>query len=94
MLECARTAAAIADGPARAAPTALHVGAAHPDRYPLRRGWEQVSPEERRPLLAGLNERAFAADPRIKKVNLHLRSESSAILIADSTGRLARTASP
>jgi len=94
MLECARTAAAIADGPARASPTALHVGAATPDRYPLRRGWELVSAEERRPLLAGLNERAFAADPRIKKVNLHLHSESSAILMADSTGRLSEDRQP
>jgi TldD protein len=94
MLECARTAAAIADGPARDAPTALHVGAAHPDRYPLRRAWEQVTPAERRPLLAGLNQRAFAADPRIKKVNLHLRSESSAILMADSAGRLSEDRQP
>jgi TldD protein len=94
MLECARTAAAIADGPARSAPTALHVGTARPDRYPLRRGWEAVTPEERRPLLAGLNQRAFAADPRIRKVNLHLRSESSSILMADSTGRLAEDRQP
>ncbi len=94
MLECARTAAAIADGPARAAPTALHVGTARPDRYPLRRAWEQVTPGERRPLLSRLNERAFAADPRVKKVNLHLRSESSTILIADSQGRLAEDRQP
>jgi TldD protein len=94
LLECARTAAAIADGPARAAPTVFHVGTARPDRYPLRRAWEQVAPEERRPLLAGLNQRAFAADPRIRKVNLHLRSESSSILIADSTGRLAEDSQP
>jgi len=94
MLECARTAAAIADGPARDAPTALHVGTARPDRYPLRRAWEQVTPAERRPLLAGLNQRAFAADPRIKKVNLHLRSESSSILMADSAGRLSEDRQP
>jgi TldD protein len=94
MLECARTAAAIADGPARAAPTALHVGPARPDRYPLRRAWEEVSPDERRPMLAGLNERAFAADPRIRKVNLHLRSDSSTILVADSSGRLVEDRQP
>jgi TldD protein len=94
MLECARTAAAIADGPARAAPTALHVGTARPDRYPLRRAWEQVTPAERRPLLASLNQQAFAADPRIKKVNLHLRSESSAILMVDSAGRLSEDRQP
>ena len=53
-----------------------------------------MTPEERRPLLAGLNQRAFAADPRIRKVNLHLRSESSSILVADSTGRLAEDRQP
>ncbi len=94
LLECARTAAAIADGPARATPTAFHVGTARPDRYPLRRAWEQVTPEERRPLLAGLNARAFAADPRIRKVNLRLRSEDSTILVADSKGRLAEDRQP
>src|SRR5512137_460434 len=94
MLDCARTAAAIPDGPARRAPTALHVGPARPDRYPLRRAWEQVTPDERRPLLAGLNERAFAADPRIRKVNLHLRSDSSTILVADSSGRLVEDRQP
>ena len=94
MLECARTAAAIADGPAQPAPTAFHVGTAHPDRYPLRRAWEQVPPGERRPLLAQLNERTFAADPRVRKVNLHLRSDSSTILVADSTGRLVEDRQP
>jgi TldD protein len=94
MLECARTAAAIADGPARPAPTALHVATARPDRYPLRRAWEAVPPGERRPLLAALNERAFAADPRIRKVNLHLRSDSSTILVADSSGRLVEDRQP
>jgi TldD protein len=94
MLACARTAAAIADGPARPGPTALHVATARPDRYPLRRAWEQVAVEERLPLLTSLNERAFAADPRIRKVNLHLGSESTDILIADSTGRLVEDRQP
>jgi TldD protein len=94
LLECARTAAAIADGPARQAPLAFHVRSDLPSRYPASRAWEGVRPEEKLPLLAGLNERAFAADPRIRKVNVHLRSEAGAVLVADSTGRIAEDVQP
>src|SRR5512132_2230371 len=59
MLECARTAAAIADGPAREGPRRFHVRADLPDRYPLVRPWDEVRPEEKLPLVAALNERAF-----------------------------------
>ncbi len=94
LLACARTAAAIADGPARPGPVALHVAGGGPDRYPLRRGWEEVATGERVPLLAGLEARAFAADPRIRKVNVSLRSEAGTILIADSTGRMVEDRQP
>src|SRR5512146_1992835 len=94
LLECARTAAAIADGPARPAPVRLHVQGALPDRYPLVRRWDDVRPDEKLPLVAGLNERAFAADPRVKKVNVYLRDESGAILVADSSGRLVEDEQP
>ncbi|WP_242352205.1 MULTISPECIES: TldD/PmbA family protein [unclassified Anaeromyxobacter] len=94
LLECARTAAAIADGPSRPVPERLHVRAGLPDRYPLIRPWEEIRPQEKLPLLAGLNERAFAADERIKKVNLFLRDESGAILIADSSGRIVEDRQP
>jgi TldD protein len=94
LVECARTAAAIADGPARAAPARLHVSGALPDRYPLRRPWDEVRPEEKLPLVAALNERAFAADPRIRKVNVFLRDEAGAILMADSSGRIVEDSQP
>jgi TldD protein len=94
LLECARTAAAIADGPGRAGPTAFHVGAGKPDRYPLERRWDLVRPEEKLPLVAALNERAFAADPRVKKVSVFLRDEAGAILIADSDGRIVEDDQP
>src|SRR5512145_1748225 len=42
LLECARTAAAIAAGPARPGPERFHVRADLPDRYPLLRAWEEV----------------------------------------------------
>ncbi len=94
LLECARTAAAIADGPTRPAPASLHLAAKLPDRYPLVRPWEDVRPEEKLPLLSALNERAFAADPRVRKVNVYLRDEAGAILVADSSGRIVEDAQP
>jgi TldD protein len=94
LLECARTAAAIADGPSRAAPQRFHVNAPLPKRYPLARAWEDVRPEMKLPILTGLNERAFAADPRVRKVNVHFRDEAGAILIADSEGRIVEDRQP
>ncbi len=94
MLECARTAAAIADGPARPGPQVLHVGPTLPDRYPLVRPWADVRPDEKLPMVAALNERAFAADPRVKKVNIFLRDEDGAVLIADSSGRIVEDRQP
>lgn len=94
LLECARTAAAIADGPSRAGPERFHVGADLPDRYPLVRPWDEVRPDEKLPLVAALNERAFAADPRVKKVSVFLRDESGAVLVADSSGRIVEDLQP
>ncbi len=94
LLECARTAAAIADGPSRDAPTRWHVRGDLPDRYPLVRPWDEVRPQEKLPLLGGLNARAFAADPRVRKVNVFLRDESGAILVADSDGRIVEDRQP
>jgi TldD protein len=92
--ECARTAAAIADGPARPAPTRLHVDGKLPQRYRLDRPWQDVRAEDKLPLLAGLNEKAFAGDPRVKKVTVYFRDESGAVLIADSSGRIVEDLQP
>jgi TldD protein len=94
LLECARTAATIADGPSRAVPERFHVRAGLPDRYPLIRPWEEVRPQEKLPILAALNEQAFSSDERVKKVNLFLRDESGAILVADSSGRIVEDRQP
>ena len=91
---CAQTAAAIADGPARAAPQRFHVPGRLPQRYPLLRPWEEIRPEEKLPVLDGINARIFAADPRVRKVSVHLRDESGAILLADSTGRIVEDSQP
>jgi len=94
LLECARTAAAIAAGPARAAPERFHVGRDLPRRYPVSRPWEDVRAEEKLPILSSVNERLFAADPRVKKVNVHLHDESGGILVADSQGRIVEDLQP
>lgn len=90
----AATAAAIADGPSRAAPERFHAKGDKPDRYRLTRNWEDVRAEERLPMLRTLNERAFKADARIKKVTLGISDEYGAVLIADSEGRLVEDLQP
>jgi TldD protein len=94
----ASTAAAIADGPARAAPESFRAdpGSAgkFPDRYRLVRPWEEVRAEEKLPLLTALNERTFKADARIKKVSLGIADEYGAVLIAESNGRLVEDIQP
>jgi len=92
--QTARTAAAIADGPARTGAKGFKVGPAGANRYPVARRWEDVRPAEKLPFLTGLNERAFAADPRIKKVSVRFSDSSSVILIADSLGRLVEDIQP
>jgi len=90
----AGTAAVIADGPSRPAPERFRVTKDLPERYPVKLRWEDVRPEQKLPILNSLNERAFAADKRLKKVNLYFSDQSSAILIADSTGRIVEDLQP
>jgi TldD protein len=90
----ARTAAAIASGPSRPSPQAFRAAGELPSRYAVKLRWEDVKPEQKLPLLNGLNEKTFKADPRIKKVNLGFMDQSSAILIADSNGRITEDVQP
>lgn len=94
----AATAASIADGPSRVAPTAFRAdpgpAAAFPTRYSLRRSWADVTVKEKLPLLVQLGERAMKKDPRIKKANVWLTDEAGAVLVADSSGRLVEDVQP
>ncbi|MFL5300172.1 MAG: TldD/PmbA family protein [Anaeromyxobacteraceae bacterium] len=92
--DCARTAAAIADGPARPAPQRFHVEGRLPQRYPLKTRWEDVRSEQKLPVLTGVNERVFAADGRVKKVSVYFRDEAGAVLVADSQGRIVEDVQP
>jgi len=89
-----QTAATIADGPARGAPTSFNVNGRQPDRYPLALPWEEVTAQQKLPILSGLNERAFAADKRIVKATVVFSDERGAILIADSLGRVVEDSQP
>ena len=56
--------------------------------------WEDVRPQQKLPLLSGLNEKVLAADKRIRKVNVSFGDEAGAILIADSNGRIVEDLQP
>ena len=86
--EAAGTAAVVADGPARDAPTAFSVSSL-PDRYPVVEPWEGVSLERKMPILTRANELAFAGDPSICKVQVGFVDSSGAVLVVDSDGRVA-----
>jgi TldD protein len=90
----AATAAAIADGPARPGPTAFRVTPDVPSRYRLARSWDDVPAAEKLPILSRLNQRALAADPRIKKVSTGINDEHGAVLLADSSGRIVEDVQP
>ena len=90
----AQTAAAIATGPARPGPQSFRVITDLPSRYAVQTPWEDVRPEGKLPILAGLNEKVFAADPRVKKARIFFVDQSSAILMATSDGRIVEDLQP
>lgn len=94
ILEAARTAATIADGGPREGPSRFHVTRGLPRRYATARRWDDIRPEEKLPLLTGLNDRTFSMNPAIRKVNITFGDETSAILIADSQGRIVEDLQP
>ena len=90
----ALTAAAIANGPAKSAPSRFRITESKPNRYPTKIRWEDVRPQQKLQVLNGLNDKTFKADSRVKKVNLGFMDQGSVILIADSTGRIVEDAQP
>ena len=90
----ALTAAAIAEGAAKSAPTRFKVMESKPNRYPVKVRWEDIRPQQKLAVLSGLNEKTFKASPLVKKVNLNFMDQGSVILVADSTGRIVEDAQP
>ena len=92
--EAARTAATIAEGARTEAPQRFHVTAGLPSRYATTHRWDDVRPEEKLPLLAGLNDKTFSMNDAVRKVNITFGDEVSSILIADSSGRIVEDVQP
>jgi len=94
IVAAARTAATIASGAATDAPGRIHLVPRAGGRYPALLPGEGEGPAARLPVLERVNERLSAIDPGVRKVNVHLHDETSAVLIADSTGRVVEDLQP
>jgi TldD protein len=90
----ARTAGVIANGGKGAVPARLHVVKDLPSRYPVKVPWEKVTPDQRLAIVQQMNDRAMAADRRIRKANVRFSDQVSVILIADSSGRIVEDVQP
>lgn len=87
MLLAAKTAANIANSGKRIAPVPLQAHA-HPNYYPIKTSWEEVSIAQKMPYLQTINDKVFALDSRVIKSNLGFSNQTSYILFANSEGRL------
>jgi len=94
VLRAAQTAAAIASGPARPGPSSISIDAALPRRYEVGRAWDTVGAEEKLPKLELINRALFAKDKRIVKATISFSDEHGAVMVADSTGRVAEDLQP
>jgi TldD protein len=87
MLRAARTAANIADS----SPGSASVGIDEyvpPNYYPVVDSWESTSIKNKIPFLMRMNEKIFAGDKRVTKVNAYLIDSTSYVLFFNSEGRL------
>jgi len=88
MLKAARTAANIASSN----PRNLSINVAEyvaPNYYPVKTSWENTSVKDKIPFLQKVNDRIFATDKRVTKVNATIGDSTSYILFFNSEGRLA-----
>jgi len=88
MLRAAATAAAIARTGNGGQPIEIKLGKVA-DFYPVNRFWRDVELSERVPLVRDWEERAFAADKRVIKVQCSLSDTDRHVLIARADGTLA-----
>lgn len=86
MLRAARTAARIASSAQAVSPVALTARSAARNRYAVTTPWEEVSLKAKIPYLERLNEKIFALDPRVKKVQASLSDSTNHILFCNSLG--------
>ncbi len=83
MLAAARTAAAIAESGQQVVPQAMHVAGA-PDRYPIRRPWDEVAATEKLPVLRRVEALAREMEPAVVKVSVTWMDADERMLIAST----------
>jgi TldD protein len=87
MLKAARTAANIADSSKKSG--AVRINEFPPmNLYPVVNSWEKTSINTKIPFMMRMNEKIFAGDKRVTKVNAYLIDSTSYILFYNSEGRL------
>lgn len=93
MLDTARTASAIANGPTKWSPHELRLQQ-FPSYYAIQTPWESADADRKIRILQEVNDIASAADKRIIKTRVSFWEDTSQILIADSDGRLTYDSRP
>ena len=93
MIKAARTASRIASGSAKTPPVKIDEKV-FDNHYPIINSWEDESVQTKMPYLQKLNERIFALDPRVVKVNASMNDSTSYILYYNSEGLLCHDARP
>lgn len=88
MKSAARTAANIADSSARMKVMPLNEKTL-PSYYQIQTPWEEISINQKIPLLQSINDKTFALDERIVKTNVFFSDNTSYILFANSEGVIA-----
>ncbi|MFA7287494.1 MAG: TldD/PmbA family protein [Melioribacteraceae bacterium] len=81
----AQTAANIANGSKKIAPVKLNLKNI-PSYYPIETPWELIAVDKKIPYLHTINDKVFAADPRIIKSNVSFSNDTSYIMVVTSEG--------
>lgn len=85
MLKVAKTAASIANE-TKKYPSIDLTEKTHPNYYKFQTSWEKISIEQKIPYLKKLNDKVFALDKRVDKVQVSLSDETTYMLFANSEG--------
>lgn len=88
MVKAARTAARIATGSNAGTPVNLTEVPITRNYYGVRTPWDEITVNAKIPYLQKLNDKVFALDPRVLKVNASLSDTTSHILFCNSEGQL------
>ena len=88
MLKAARTASNIADSPGKFS-IADVTEYSRPSYYAINGSWENTSIKDKIPYMKRMNDKIFAADNRVTRVNVYLDDKTSYILFYNSDGLLA-----